>query len=225
MSVSLYDAAVVNKIKSWVIDPNMTVLSPDDTAQLFKQTADQKDDKPIRLPLIAISRDRDIDINVTARRPQSFAGRTFNAGNGKADHLNGIPITIKYQLDVYCRFRHESDEYLRNFVYNLINYPELEIEIPYQQCQLGQKAFMEIQPTVSDNSDIPERLNFGQFTRITIRFNLTDALLFSYKVKDIAKVIKAGIYVNQDLEPTTHYSGDNCELDFEVLAESNNKNN
>ena len=43
MSVSLYDAAVVKKIKSWVIDPNMTVLSPDDTAQLFKQTADQKD--------------------------------------------------------------------------------------------------------------------------------------------------------------------------------------
>lgn len=198
MSVTLYDTAVKKKIQGWVLDNNMTILAPDEVSRLYQWKADTTNDAPIELPLIAITRDRDFNIRITAKRAMSHEGLVFNSEDGISDHLNAIPITINYNINIYTRTLEQADEYMRNFVFNLINYPTLKIEIPYNDSKLEYTSFLTLQPEVSDNSDIPERLIAGQFSRMTVRFALNDAYLFSYNHKKVSRVsdilIKSTIY-------------------------------
>lgn len=202
MAVGLYDIALRNKIAKWVLDPNMTILDPDETDRLFKYRADISNDRPLQLPLIAISRDRDIELVLNNKRPMSYMGKTFNSNGLTSDHLNAIPINIGYQIDIYTRFKHEADEYVRNFVFNIINHPKLEIHIPYNESNLDYVSFMSLISPISDNSDIPERLIPGQFTRMTLRLRLNDAYLFSYNYQDVPKITSIEIQpsINTDVD-------------------------
>ena len=192
MAIRYYDSAMVDKIKAWVKDPNMTVLSPSDSTRFFQMRADQIDDKPLRLPMIVLSRDSDIEIISTTKKALSYdAGHITNDKN---DHnrstprvskvLNAIPIKLTYQLDIYTKYFAEADEYVRNFVFNFINYPRISIEIPYNDAKVLHNSTVLVESTVSDSSDIPERLIAGQFTRMTIRLSIDDAYLFSVPFMD-----------------------------------------
>lgn len=196
MSVALYDQAVKQTIQRWILDPNLTVLGPDETKRLFQYKADKSGDKPLTLPLIAIGRDRDIDIQLTAKRPLTHLGKVFNADNQTSDHLNAVPITLKYQIDIYTRYQEEADEYVRNFIFQIINYPKLEIKIPYNGSNLDYISYMSLANQITDNSDIAERLIPGQFTRMTLRIQLSDAYLFSYNRQSIPKVVAVEINEN-----------------------------
>ena len=44
-------------------------------------------------------------------------GKVFNADSKVSDHLNAVPITLKYQIDIYTRYQEEADEYVRNFIF------------------------------------------------------------------------------------------------------------
>lgn len=199
MSVGLYDKALTDKIKKWIVDPNLVVLGPDESDQLFRWKSDITNDKPIELPLVSIRRDSDITINITAKRSMSYQGKTFSSNGKCSDHLNGIPITLSYQLDIYTRYRAEADEYLRNFVYNIVNHPKMTVDIPYNDSNKQQDSFISLEGTISDTSDIPERLIVGQFTRYTIPIKVIDAYLFSYNFKDIPKVVCTSIESNTKL--------------------------
>ena len=152
MSHTLYDRAVVEKIKSWVIDPEVTVLSPDETRRLLEIYADKKGDAPLKLPLIVISRARDATIRLTANRTMTRGGLVFNSENGMSDHLNAVPITLNYIINIYTRTMEEADEYVRNFVFNIINYPKILISIPYNNANKLYASYMTLQDTVTDNS-------------------------------------------------------------------------
>ena len=52
MSVSLYDKALLDKLKNWVKDSSIKITGPEETRRLFEYTADRNNDKPITLPLI-----------------------------------------------------------------------------------------------------------------------------------------------------------------------------
>lgn len=179
MAVRYYDEALYNKIQKWVKDPNMRILKPDEVSRLFRITADLNKDKPITLPLIAISRDTSINVDITSKRSLSASGLKVGGDETKTIQLNAIPITVMYQIDIYTKRYEEGDEYLRNFIFNLVNYPKLTITIPYNDSNIEQVAHIRLQPTVTDNSDIPERLFPGQFTRWTLQLELQDAYLFS----------------------------------------------
>lgn len=211
MSIGLYDKAVTDKIKKWVVDANINVLYPDEVSRLFQQQADMKNDKPLDLPLIAVSRDPNIQLNNISRRPMTFSGKTFVNDGRQSDHLNGIPITLDYMIDIYTRFRAESDEFVRNFVFKLINTPKITIEIPYNDCNLEYTSYMELDPTITDNSDIPERLVSGQFTRMSIVVHLKDAYLFSYKKTYNTKITTTELYLNED-NTVCNGDKDECEL-------------
>lgn len=217
MSFSLYDKAVGDKIKNWVLDPNLTVLYPDETSRLFSQVADQNKDQ-ITLPLISIGRDRTIDIKLTNKRYGQSQGKIFSSTGEKSASLAHIPVILRYQLNIYTRYRAEADEYVRNFVFNIINNPSVEIEIPYLDSGLRSTSFMELDSSIEDNSDIPERLIAGQFTRVTLSFTLKDAQLYNYKIKNIPKItnidVKASVASNISVglgENKAHYIGDDCE--------------
>lgn len=205
MSFTLYDRAVTEKIKKWILDSNMIVLSPDETRRLFTWKATTDGDKPLTLPLISINRNRDVSIKTTSKQMLSHRGKIFNSEKGVSDHLNAIPMTLSYVINIYTRYLEEADEYVRNFVFQLINYPKIEIQIPYNNSQLTYTSYLTLQPEISDNSDIPERLIAGQFSRMTLAITLNDAYLFSYNHKHVSEVESLQIETKtvEEIEPST----------------------
>lgn len=205
MSFTLYDRAVTEKIKKWILDSSMVVLSPDETRRLFTWKATTDGDKPLTLPLISINRNRDVSIKTTSKQMLSHRGKIFNSEKGVSDHLNAIPMTLSYVINIYTRYLEEADEYVRNFVFQLINYPKIEIQIPYNNSQLTYTSYLTLQPEISDNSDIPERLIAGQFSRMTLAITLNDAYLFSYNHKHVSEIESLQIETKtvEEIEPST----------------------
>lgn len=188
MSVAIYDKALLTKFKRWIKDKNLTILGVDQTSRLFRYRADTNNDKPIQLPLISLSRNPTVSIVSTSKRPLSYDSSTREYTEDKTNKLNAIPIKISYQLDIYCRYVEEVEEYVRNFVFNIINYPKLDIEIPYKNSKIISNSYLSIDSDINDNSDISERLIEDQFTRRTITFSLNDAYLYDYKTLDNWKI-------------------------------------
>lgn len=184
MAIRYYDAALFNKVKNWVKDPNMNLMSPQDSTRLFQIVAEKNDDKPLSLPLIALSRDPNMEVLSTRKKPMTYDGAHLRMDKDHSMLLNAVPIQLGYQLDIYTRYFGEADEYTRNFIFNFINYPKLHIEVPYNNANIVHDCTVRLESTVSDSSDIPERLISGQFTRMTIRLIIDDAYLFSVPFMD-----------------------------------------
>ena len=199
MSTKLYDDALVQKIRNWTQNTSITVVSPEETRRLFEVIADKTNDKPIQLPLIAITRNRSyniLDFGIS-KQPMSFDGLTLNATHRQASQLNSIPIHIGYQIDVYTRYYEEADEYTRNLVFNIINFPKLTVNIPYYNENYKHDANISINADIQDNSDIPERLIAGQFTRITINLDINDARLWDVRYRNVYSIC-AEVYTSDD---------------------------
>ena len=97
--------------------------------------------------------------------------------------LNVIPIRIQYNLDIYTKTLEENDEYVRQYLFKLINNPVIKIQIPYNDSYIEHIANIRVLSTVSDTSAISERIFSGQFTRYTIQLEIQDAFLFSIPYK------------------------------------------
>lgn len=186
MAISYYDEAVTQKIKRWLADSSkLRVLSPDESSKLFQLTAEESDDGPIKLPIIAISRGKDIEVESTIKQNRSFDGFIIEKDSiaGTTVHVNVLPIKATYQLDIYTKKRIEMDEYVRQYLFKLINNPKIMIEIPYNGYIIRHPANLRVLSTVSDTSDIPSHLFSGQFYRTTIQLELQDGFLFSIPQK------------------------------------------
>jgi hypothetical protein len=182
MAISYYDEAVTQKIKGWLADSSkLRVLSPDESNRLIQLNAEDTKDKPLKLPLIAISRNKDIEIESAIKQNKSFDGLVIGQDNIGAStvHLNVIPIKTTYQLDIYTKKRIEADEYIRQYLFKLINNPQIIIEIPYNNYIVRHTANLRVLNTVSDTSDIPTHVFAGQFYKWTIQLELQDGFLFS----------------------------------------------
>ena len=186
MSIRYYDLALYEKIKSWCKDDKLVILKPDEVTRLIQIRADQTDDKPISLPLIAISRGNDVELLNTTKQPITYDGlRLEGKSKKKVKQLNAIPIAIHYQIDIYTRHYEEGDEYLRNMLFNLINHPRLLIKIPYNDTDRVHEGNISVDTDVTDNSTTPNKLVSGQFTRWTITLTIADAYLFSVPIRDV----------------------------------------
>lgn len=188
MSVGLYDKAFMDKLQQWTKDTKVQIFNPNDTRRLFETIADETKDSPIQLPIISLKRPGGFTILHTTKTPLSFDGATLDANNELASQLNAIPISIPYQLDVYTRYQNEADEYVRNLVFNIINYPKLDIVIPYNNEKYIHHSNIRLSGEVEDNSDIPERLISGQFVRMSMRIDVDDAYLFDVRYRDVYSI-------------------------------------
>lgn len=184
MAIRYYDEALVNKLKNWTSNTDVTITGPDETRRMFEVIADKTKDKPIKLPLICLRRGKGFEVQSTSKKPLSFDAMSLEDTKEKSLQLNAIPINIPYQLDIYTRYFAEADEYVRNFIFNIINYPKLEITLPYMGKNVIQVANIRMMGNVEDNSDIPERLVPGQFTRYTLSLYIDDAYLYDLRIRD-----------------------------------------
>ena len=190
MSIKLYDDALLNKFKNWTLDTAVTLTGVNESTRLFSTIADMNNDKPIKLPLIALSRPGGFIIEDKYKQPKSYEGVTFAHTKQKSAKLNAIKISIPYQLDIYSYYQEEADEYIRNIVFNIINYPNVTIEIPYHDLGITHDSNIRLSSDVEDNSAVPERLISGQFYRYTIGIVIDDAYLFDVRVKDNLRLVE-----------------------------------
>lgn len=191
MSVYLYDEALVQKLKGWTENTQVNVYSPDDTRRLFEVIADNTNDKPIQLPIICLRRKPGINVLHTGKKPLSFDGMKLDATTERALKLSAIPIKVEYQLDIYARYFKEADEFLRNITFNIINYPKLEVVIPYNGFDIKHNGYINMSENIEDNSNIPERLISGQFTRFTFNISIDDAYLWDARVRNNYRITDA----------------------------------
>lgn len=180
MACRYYDDLIVGKLKKWLPDNStLRVLKPDESKRLFELTADDNKDGKFQLPLIAVSRNNDIELLLNVKNPKSFDGLKLASTEDGTLQMNVIPIRIQYNLDIYTKTFEECDEYVRSFLFKLINNPVIKIEIPYNNTHIEHIANIRVLSTVSDTSAISERIFSGQFTRYTIQLEIQDAFLFS----------------------------------------------
>lgn len=181
MGIRFYDQALLKKLHSWVKDTSATILGPGDINRVFQIMADKKNDKEVTLPLIILSRDENVTINNNSKRPLTYDGAQLilSSDNETSVKLNAIPITLNYQIDVVTKYYEEADEYIRNFVFNLINYPKVTIDIPYNGVNLTHNSSITLDPNIADNTTNPQRLFPGQLSDWTLRFTIDNAYLFS----------------------------------------------
>jgi hypothetical protein len=209
VAINYYDEAITQKIKGWLADTSkLRVLSPDESTRLIQLRAEDSNDQPLQLPLLAISRNKDIEIESTIKQNKSFDGLTIGKDTDTATtvHLNVIPIKTTYQLDIYTKKRIEVDEYVRQYLFKLINNPQIIIEIPYNNCLVSHTANLRVLNTVSDTSDIPSHLFAGQFYRWTIQLELQDGFLFSIPQKQNWKLVGCEVsVVDKIVDPTWEY--------------------
>lgn len=195
MSVELYDNAFIDKLKKWTKDTDVSILTPSDNRNMLSIIADKTNDSPIELPLISLKRPGGFTVLTTGARPLSHSGARLFANRDVGKRLRAIPISIPYQLDIYTRYRDEADEYARNIVYNIINYPRLDIHIPYYDEDYIHHSNIHMMGEVEDTSDVPERLVSGQFTRMSIQIVVDDAYLFDVQYKKTKKLCPGCITV------------------------------
>jgi hypothetical protein len=119
----------------------------------------------LTLPCIALSRNNDIEIEANIKTPKSYAGLKLKQTEAETVLLNAIPVHLQYQLDIYTKTAEEGDEYLRQYLFKLINNPVIKIVIPYNGFEVEQIANIRVLSTVSDTSEISERIFPGQFNR------------------------------------------------------------
>lgn len=200
MGVRLYDDALVEKLKKWIRDPKLRILKPNEVKRLFEVKAEDNNDKPLTLPLISIARDPSVGLDVAHKRSLSCDGLRLDGNDKTTVQLDAIPININYQIDIYTQKFDEGDEYLRNFIFNIVNHPKLTISIPYNDINIQHYAYLKLQPELTDNSDIAERFFPDQFTRWSIRIAITDAFLFSVPVRTNKQLIGVELKV-RDVQP------------------------
>lgn len=180
MACRYYDDILTIKLRKWLPEAsNLRVLDPSETKKLFELQANDTGDRPITLPLITLNRHKDIELLSTVKSPKSYDGLKLASDPSKTLQLNVIPIKIMYDLVIYTKTAEEVDEYVRSFLFKLINNPVIKVQIPYNDSNLEHIANIRVLNNVSDTSDISERIFSGQFHCWTIQLEIQDAFLFS----------------------------------------------
>lgn len=220
MAISYYDDAIIEKIKKWVPDNNkLRVLDADDTKRLFELKADDTNDAPVQLPFVTLSRNKDLEILSSIKQLRSFNSRKLISPNErqlavpeKTVVFNAIPVKTTYQLNIYTKTKYEGEEYLRNFLFKIINNPTIVVDIPYNNIGISHTANLRVLDTVSDTSDIAQRIFPGQFYRWTIQLELQDGFLFNLPYKTNSYISSADIDLSGNLNETNIIDNDEIEV-------------
>lgn len=184
MSLALYDSALVDKVKNWMSKSDIQIYSPEDAKSIFELNADRTDDKPLKLPLICVTRATGYHVTIPTEQPLSYDGLTLEATADKSLQLNAIPISIQYQLEIYTRYFKDADELARNMIFNLVNFPKVTVAMKYNEEQFYHDSTITLNPEVVDGSAIPERMIKGQFTKLVLSLDINDAYLWDIRVRD-----------------------------------------
>lgn len=84
---------------------------------------------------------------------------------------------------------------MRNFVFNLVNYPQITVNIPYSGANIEHNSTLSLESSIVDNSDIREHLFADEFVRFTLKVFIDDAYLFSVPESNLVTLEGLGLEV------------------------------
>ena len=160
--------------------------------------ADKSGDKPLKLPIIVLHRQGGYQVTNFNKKPMTYDGLTLDSNLHKSIQLNAIPIQIEYQLDIYTKYLAEADVFAREFIFNFINFPSVPVIVPYNNQNIVHTSTVRVSGNVADNSDIPERMIPGQFTRLTLSLNIDDAYLWDVRSRNNIRIGDVGLKIYKD---------------------------
>ena len=201
MAARYYDDAIAIKFSRWIPDTRkIRILKPDETERMFMLNAEDTNDENFKLPFIALSRNPTISLLESTKSNRTFDGYHMIDYSGKTAQLNAIPIQLQYQMDIYTKTYYEGDEYLREFIFKILNNPLIKIEIPYNGSHFTHTANIRLDSNIQDSSNIQQHHFAGQFTRWTLQFEIQDAFLFNLPYRKNWKVVFDGMEVSEKIE-------------------------
>ena len=212
MAIRYYDDVLAAKLKRWNPASDLRILKPNEVKRLFALSAEDSQDKPLTLPCIALSRSNDLEIETSIKTPKSYAGLKLRQTESETLLLNAIPVKPVYQLDIYTKTAEEGDEYLRQYLFKLINNPVIKIVVPYNGVEIEQIANIRVLNTVSDTSEISERLFPGQFNRWTLQLEIQDAFLYDVPYRKNWKLYVSDSEILPENECSTFEVGESLQI-------------
>lgn len=99
----------------------------------------------------------------------------------KLTSLNAVPITIPYVLYVYTRYQKENDLYMRNLIFNFINYPTFQVRFTYNSIPVEHNGNIILGTTVNNVSD-SIKLFSDQICIQSIDLRIEDAYLWDTRM-------------------------------------------
>ena len=196
MSAILYDNALINKLKKWTEKADVQIYGPSDQYRIFQINADKSNDKSFKLPAIVLSRNG-YSIDNISKRPMVWDGKKIEADENKVKQINAIPIKLDYNIEVYARYYDEADSYMREIIFNVINYPRLDIEIPYLGFNTIHASNIRISSSSIEDNKQGGLLSFNdQICSLKLQINIDDAYLWDSRVKTTVSIEGDGLTVN-----------------------------
>lgn len=196
MSAILYDNALINKLKKWTEKTDVQIYGPQDQYRIFQINADKNNDKSFKLPAIVLSRNG-YSIDNTSKRPMVWDGKKIEANENRVKQINAIPIILEYNIEVYARYYDEADSYMREIIFNVINYPRLDIEIPYLGFNTIHASNIRISSNNIEDNKQGGLLSFNdQICSLKLQINIDDAYLWDSRVKTTVSIEGDGLTVN-----------------------------
>lgn len=108
--------------------------------------------------------------------------------------LNAIPIKLEYYLDVYTRYQKENDLYMRNLIFNFINYPTFQVKFNYNSIPVEHYCNIRIGEQVSAGT--PNiKLFSDQICKQTLDINIDDAYLWDTRLYSAVTLDSLGMAV------------------------------
>ena len=196
MSAILYDNALINKLKKWTEKTDVQIYGPQDQYRIFQINADKNNDKSFKLPAIVLSRNG-YSIDNTSKRPMVWDGKKIEANENRVKQINAIPIILEYNIEVYARYYDEADSYMREIIFNVINYPRVDIEIPYLGFNTMHASNIRISSNNIEDNKQGGLLSFNdQICSLKLQINIDDAYLWDSRVKTTVSIEGDGLTVN-----------------------------
>lgn len=196
MSVYLYDEALVERLREVTGDSRIHIVPPEQSVSFLAQFDKDK----VEYPAIVLSRVSPVTILGSLFNQVSFLkGQTvrLNGDENTVSKIKLLPIRIEWNIDVYAVDRYTCDEIVRELVFYLMSNSRFKVKVPYG-LDVDQNFDIFVSPEISDNSDLIEFPNTGEFFRETISVYTENAHLYSSHRQYLTRVSPDVDVANRD---------------------------
>jgi hypothetical protein len=164
--------------------------------EAFKINAKQNDGKVV-MPFISVWRLPDFTINrPTINDPRIRIGAVYRVNddmNSPTKNVRGVPVELRYQIDVYATKRQLCDGLTAELLLYLLEYPYVDINVEEWEGFVAQVA-VNVSDSVTDNTSISEFEDSGRIYRLTIEVLISEAII--YRIDRFTKSVIEKVYVN-----------------------------
>lgn len=185
MSVYLYDTAITERIRNVLQDPNIHIVPSE---KMFTKSKDANDNPAF--PAVSIFRPSyslsTLNKSISGYR---IGRHEYSAESNKLYATQTLPITINYQVDVWTKDRIQNDELVRELIWFYTLYPQQKLTLTYENYRRDFTFNCFVNEEITDNSNISEFEDKGQYYRTTFTLVVDEAQLFMVNIKPLPSII------------------------------------